>query len=77
MFAHFICALLGFCTRKFPAKSEKKTWTLIVEKWSYAWSLGLITSVPIAINKKKYFPSLNTKTTVIAWGSGSSNKNGT
>ena len=35
VFAHFVCALLAFCTRKFPAKSENKTSTFIIEQRSY------------------------------------------
>ena len=41
----------------------------------YAWLLSNNTSVPIAINRNKYFLYLNTNTTVFAWGAGNSNKN--
>ena len=34
----------------------------------YAWSSSNNKSVLIAINKNKYFPSLNAYTTVFAWG---------
>ena len=30
MFACFVCALLGFCAREFPAKSGKKTGHLLL-----------------------------------------------
>ena len=42
----------------------------------YSWSFSNNTSVPIAKGRIKYFLSLNTNTTVFAWGAGNSNKNG-
>ena len=42
----------------------------------YAWQLSHNTAVPIAKNKNKYFLSLNTNSTVFAWGDGNPNKNG-
>ena len=30
MFAYFVCALFGFCARKFPTKPEKKTGTFFL-----------------------------------------------
>ena len=41
----------------------------------YACSFSHNTAVPIAKNNKKYFPSLNTNTTLFAWVYGNSNKN--
>ena len=35
MFAHFVCALLVFCARKFPVKSPQKTWTFIADQTLY------------------------------------------
>ena len=41
----------------------------------YAWSFSHNTAVLVAINKNKYLLSLNTHTTVFAWGTGNYNKN--
>ena len=41
----------------------------------YSWSFIHNTAVPISINKKKYFPSLNIYTTVFFWESSNKNKN--
>ena len=41
----------------------------------YAWSFYHNTAVPIDIKKNKEFLSLDTNTTVFAWGSGNKNKN--
>ena len=43
----------------------------------YSWSFGDNIEVPIAINKNKYFLSLNTSTTVFDHGASNSNKNRT
>ena len=40
----------------------------------YAWSFSHNTEVPIAINKNKYFLSMNTNTTVFYWGAINFNK---
>ena len=40
----------------------------------YALSFVHNTEVPISINKNKYSPSLNTNTSIFAWGDGNSNK---
>ena len=40
----------------------------------HEWSFGHNKEVLISSNKKKYFISLNTYTTVLAWGVGHSNK---
>ena len=40
----------------------------------YEWSLSHNTSVPISINNNKYSLSLNTHTTIFAWGYGNSDK---
>ena len=40
----------------------------------YSCSFSHNTVVPIAINKNKYFLSLNTNTTVFSWGAINSNK---
>ena len=39
----------------------------------YAWFSSHNTEVPIAIDKNKYFLSLNTNITLFAWGDGNSN----
>ena len=44
MFAHFICTLLGFRARKFPAKSEKKTWTFIADRRSNKSPVAVLAS---------------------------------
>ena len=41
----------------------------------YAWSFINNTAVTMAKKKNKYFLSLNTNTSVFAWGDGNSNKN--
>ena len=46
-----------------------------VARMFYAWSFSHNTAVTIAKKKNKYFLSLNTNTTVFAWGSCNSNKN--
>ena len=43
----------------------------------YAWSFSNNTAFRIAIDKNKYFPSLNKNITVFSCGSVNSNKNGT
>ena len=40
----------------------------------YAWSFINNTEVPIAIKQKKYYLSLNTYTTMFAWGADNLNK---
>ena len=41
----------------------------------YTWSFIHNTAVTISINRNIYFISLNTNTTVFAWGGGNPNKN--
>ena len=41
----------------------------------YAWSFSHNISVPIALKNNRYFPYLNTYTTLFAWGAVNSNKN--
>ena len=43
----------------------------------YVWLFSHNTAVPIAVNQNKYLLSLNTYTTVFAWGDIIPNKNGT
>ena len=38
MFACFVCSLLVFFAHKFPAKYEKKPWTLIFDQRLYGWT---------------------------------------
>ena len=41
MFSRFVCALLSFCARKFPAKSEtREPGKVIVERTSYITLVG-------------------------------------
>ena len=40
----------------------------------YAWSFSHNTEVTIALNKNKFFLSLNTNTNLFAWGAGNCNK---
>ena len=39
MFDFFVCDLLGFRAREFPAKSGKKTWAFIVDQRFYAGTI--------------------------------------
>ena len=60
---YFIMHGLGLCTKV----------DSYVAHMFYAWSLSHNISVPIAIKKNKYFLSLNTNTTVVAWVDGNPN----
>ena len=62
---YFIMHGLGLCIRL----------DNFVAHMFYAWTFIYNTAVPIAINKNKYFISLNTGTTLFYWGAGNSNKN--
>ena len=64
---YFIMHGLGLCIKV----------DIYVVHMLYACSFSNNTSVPIAINKNKYFLSLDTNTTVFSWGSVNSNKNRT
>ena len=64
---YFIMHVLGLCI-----KEDSYVIHII-----YAWSFINNTSVPISITKNKYFPSLNIKTTVFAWGAENPNKSRT
>ena len=61
---YFITHGLGLCTKL----------NIFVAHMFYAWSLDHNKEVPIAINKKKHSLSLNSYTTVFAWGSDNPNK---
>ena len=44
MCARFVCALLGFRTREFPGKSEKKPWTFIADRRSNKSPVAVLAS---------------------------------
>ena len=64
---YFIMNVLGLCIKV----------DIYVAHMFYSWPFSHNTAVTIAINKNKYFPSLNSNTAVFDWGAGNSNKNRT